>query len=59
MHTYCRMMHGAYNVKMQNLCSAPPYGNDKNLKILKYIKLMTINYSIMALNIGIFNNRPP
>jgi hypothetical protein len=52
-------MHGAYNVKMQNLCSAPPYGNDKNLKILKYIKLMTINYSIMALNIGIFNNRPP
>jgi hypothetical protein len=38
-----------------NVTSAPPYGNGYSLKILKCIKLMAINYSIMILNTDIPN----
>lgn len=38
-----------------NLRSAPLYRNKLNLKMLKYIKLMTINYNSMVLNIKIRN----
>lgn len=38
-----------------NLDSAMPIGMTKNLKLLRYLKFITINYSIVVLNIKICN----
>jgi hypothetical protein len=48
-----------YISQLANLCSAPLYRYDWNLKLLKYMKLITINYSIMILSIKVCNTKPP
>ena len=47
----------SYTSRHASLCSAPLYRNKYNLKMLKYIKLMTLNYNSMVLNIKICNIR--
>jgi hypothetical protein len=39
--------------------SAHPYRNGQYLKMLKYIKLIPVNCSILILNITIYNTKPP
>jgi hypothetical protein len=48
-----------YVINHANLVSTSPYRNDQNLKMLIFVKLLTINCSIMILNIEICSNKPP